>query len=159
MTLPQAEKMGLTFSPQPQLLLCCPFSPPHSSCRPSTQSSPSVEEASDFTSHPLNTEQSPNLPSVNSHLSLLAPLVPHSPPFQLLLVLNPVHGQVLHQDVNILRASPHAPKTHLRSGGKDTNLVSTDPATPSGTPPNSIGGWVGVGAVQRTFRGGGWWFS
>ena len=35
-------------------------------------------------------------------------------------------------------ASPHAPKTHRRSGGKDISLASTGPTTPSGTPPYSL---------------------
>ena len=55
-TLPQAEMMGLSFSSQPLLLQRCPFSPPHSSCRPSTQSSQSIKEAPGLAPHPLHTE-------------------------------------------------------------------------------------------------------
>ena len=55
-TLPQAEMMGLSFSSQPLLLQRCPFSPPHSSCGPSTQSSQSIKEAPGLAPHPLHTE-------------------------------------------------------------------------------------------------------
>ena len=102
-SLSQAEEVGLTLSPELQLLVCCPLSSPCSSCCSCPKTSHPVEEAPSLASDSLDTQQPSYLPSVDGYLCLLAPLVPPPPSVQLLLVLDSRGGEVFDQNVDIFR--------------------------------------------------------
>ena len=104
MPLPQAEKVGHSFPPQPLLLLRSPLPPSQGSGSTSTQSAKPVEQAPSLASHPLCAEHPPHLPREDGHLSLLTPPAPPWSSLQQLLVFCPRGGKIVGQDVNIFRS-------------------------------------------------------
>ena len=135
MPLPQAEKVGHSFPPQPLLLLRSPLPPSQGIGSIGPQTEKPVKKAPGLTFHPLHAEHPPHLPCEDGHLSLFTLLAQHLSPLQQLLVPCPRGGKVVDQEVDIFRYLSPCSKNPPE---KECSWAWTGPTTPSGTPPQRV---------------------
>ena len=103
MALGKAKLVGISLLAHPRLLQQCPVPPLGCCCCTSTQTPYPVNQATSLIPHPLNTEPPPNLSSENGQLPLLTPPPQSFPALERLHMLQPRRGQVVNQNMHILR--------------------------------------------------------